>query len=79
MENRMDMPQPEKNGHLTATAVAVGKVIGALQQTRKRIFHLQRETFNVQDLTPEEFRELKHACKQHLGHLVPGLDEETDA
>ena len=62
---------------LTQTATAVGKVIGQLQVTHQKVFRLQVDSFNVKDLTPQEFRELKSACVNHLSHLIPGIEKET--
>ena len=71
----------EENSLLTETATAVGKVIGMLQYSPEtNIFRLLinqfNNQFNVKDLTPEEFRELKYACVNHLTPLIPGIEKE---
>ena len=67
---------------LTQTAIAVGKVIGMLQHSpNPNIFRLEvnqfNNQFNVKDLTPEQFQELKFACLNHLTHLIPGIEKES--
>ena len=70
--------QAAEDSLLTQTAIAVGKVIGMLQYSRQpNIFRLEVNPFNVQALTPEQFRELKSACVNHLSHLIPGIEKET--
>ena len=61
---------------LTQTATAVGKVIGQLLSMHDSLIFMDG-TFNVQDLTREEYRELKSACVNHLAHLIPGIEKET--
>ena len=57
---------------LTQTAIAVFKVIGQLKLTHPASL----EKFDVRDLTPEDFRELKSACVNHLTPLIPGIEKE---
>ena len=88
MKNRMDVPQeyepvlPGKveahlakkkaqaaeNSLLTQTAIAVGKAIAQLRP-------VSFDTFDVRDLSPDELRDLKSACVNHLSHLIPGIRE----
>ena len=69
--------QATEDSLLTRTALAVGKVIGMLQYAQEpNIFRLEVDPFNVQDLTPEQFRELKSCCVNHLSHLIPGIEKE---
>lgn len=68
--------QAEQDSLLTQTATAVGKVIGQLFSTHHRLTCMDAK-FNVQDLTPDEYREIKTACVNHLSHLVPGIEKET--
>ena len=92
MKNRMDVPQeyepvlPGKveahlakkkaqaaeNSLLTQTAIAVGKVIGQLELEHPISF----AKFDVRNLTPGQFQELKFACVNHLSHLIPGIEKE---
>lgn len=64
--------QATEDSLLTQTAIAVGKVIGQLELEAPTSL----ETFDVRDLTPEQFRELKLACVNHLGPLIPGIEKE---
>ena len=84
MKNRMDVPQeyepvlPGKveahlakkkaqaaeNSLLTQTAIAVGKVIAQLRP-------VSFDTFDVRDLSPDELRDLKSACVNHLFTSFP--------
>ena len=93
MKNRMDVPQeyepvlPSKveahlskkkaqaaeNSLLTQTAIAVGKVIGQLELEHPISF----AKFDVRNLTPGQFQELKFACVNHLSHLIPGIEKES--
>ena len=93
MKNRMDVPQeyepvlPGKveahlakkkaqaaeNSLLTQTAIAVGKVIGQLELEHPISF----AKFDVRNLTPGQFQELKFACVNHLSHLIPGIEKES--
>ena len=93
MKNRMDVPkeyepvlpgkveahlakkkeQASQDSLLTQTAVAVGKVIGQMELENPTSL----EKFDVRDLTPEQFQELKFACVNHLSHLIPGIEEEA--
>ena len=93
MKNRMDVPkeyepvlpgkveahlvkkkaQAAEDSLLTQTAIAVGKVIGQLKLNRPDTF----DKFDVRDLTPERFQELKFACVNHLTHLIPGIEKES--
>ncbi len=69
--------QAETDSLLTQTAVSVGKVIAMLQYSpNPNIFRLEIHPFHVKDLTPEQFRELKSACVNHLSHLIPGIEKE---
>ncbi|MDE0681621.1 MAG: hypothetical protein OXI63_01780 [Candidatus Poribacteria bacterium] len=89
MKNRMDVPEeyepvlPGKvkahlvkkqaktdNSLLTQTVIAVGKVIAMLQDSPNP------NGFVVDNLTPEQLRQLKSACVNHLAHLIPGIEEE---
>ena len=90
MKNRMDVPQeyepvlPGKaeahlakkkaqaaeNSLLTQTAIAVGKVIAQLRP-------ISFDTFDMRDLSPDELRDLKSACLNHLSHLIPGIEKES--
>ena len=92
MKNRMDVPkeyepvlpgkvqehlakkkaQAAQDSLLTQTAIAVGKVIEMLKLT----LPISLEKFDVRDLTPDQFRELKSACVNHLSHLIPGIEKE---
>ena len=65
--------QADKDSLLTQTALAVGKVIGQLKLENPTSL----ETFDVRDLTPEQFQELKFACVNHLSHLIPDIEKET--
>ena len=67
----------QKDSLLTQTANAVGRVIGQLQVTHQKVFRLQVDRFDVRDLTPAEFRELKCACANHLSELLPDLAKES--
>lgn len=70
--------QAAEDSLLTQTAKAVARVIGMLQHSREpNIFRLEVSEFNSQDLTPEQFRELKCACVNHLSTLIPGIEKET--
>ena len=62
-----------KDARLTQTALAVGNVIGQLKLENPTSL----ETFDVRDLTPEQFQELKFACVNHLSHLIPDIEKET--
>ena len=93
VKNRMDVPKayepvlPGKveahlakksedatqDSRLTQTLVAVGKVIEQLQLVCPTSY----EKFDVRDLTPERFQELKFACVNHLTHLIPGIEKES--
>ena len=93
MKNRMGLPEEyepvlpgkveahiaQKQAHankdalLTQTALAVGKIIGQLKLENPT----SPETFDVRDLTPEQFQELKFACVNHLSHLIPDIEKET--
>ncbi len=93
MKNRMDVPkayepvlpgkveahlakkkaQAAEDSLLTQTAIAVGKVIGQLKLDRRDTF----DTFDVRDLTPTQFQELKFACVNHLSHLICGIEKES--
>ena len=33
--------------------------------------------FDVRNLTPGQFQELKFACVNHLSHLIPGIEKES--
>ena len=57
---------------LTQTALAVGNVIGQLKLENPTSL----EKFDVRDLTPEQFQELKFACVNHLSHLIPDIEKE---
>lgn len=61
---------------LTQTATAIGKVIGQLLTSHHK-FAFMDDRFNVQDLTTEQFQELKTACVNHLTHLIPGIEKES--
>lgn len=65
--------EADQDSLLTQTAIAVGKAIGQLQLENPASL----ETFDVRDLTPEQFQELKFACVNHLSHLIPGIEKET--
>ena len=65
--------QADKNSLLTQTALAVGNVIGQLKLENPTSL----ETFDVRDLTPEQFQELKFACVNHLSHLIPDIEKES--
>ena len=91
VKNRMDIPdeyepvlpgkveahlakkkeQAAEDSLLTQTAIAVGKVIEQLQLECPTSY----EKFDVRDLTPERFQELKFACVNHLSHLIPGIEK----
>ena len=58
---------------LTQTALAVGNVIGQLKLENP----VSLEKFDVRDLTPEQFQELKFACVNHLSHLIPDIEKES--
>ena len=93
VKNRMDVPkeyepvlpgkvkahlakkqeQAAEDSLLTQTATAVGKVIEQLQLECPTSY----EKFNVRDMTPERFQELKFACVNHLSHLIPGIEKES--
>ena len=66
--------QAAQDSLLTQTALAVGSIIAQL--------HLEHPTtlekFDVRDLTPEQFQELKFACVNNLSHLIPGIEEEKE-
>lgn len=64
--------ETDKDALLTQIALAVGKVIGQLQLEHPTSL----ETFDVRDLTPEQFQELKFACMNHLSHLIPDIESE---
>lgn len=90
MKNRMDVPdeyepvlpgkvkshiakkktQATQDSLLTQIAIAVGKVIGQLKLENPTSL----EKFDVRDLTPEQFQELKFACVNHLSHLIPDIE-----
>ena len=92
VKNRMDVPdkyepvlpgkveahlakkkeQASQDSLLTQTAVAVGKVIGQMELENPTSL----EKFDVRDLTPEQFQELKFACVNHLSPLIPGIEKE---
>ena len=92
VKNRMDIPdeyepvlpgkveahlakkkaQAAQDSLLTQTAIAVGKVIEQLQLECPTSY----EKFDVRDLTPGQFQELKFACVNHLSHLIPGIEKE---
>jgi hypothetical protein len=92
MKNRMDVPkeyepvlpgkveahieqkkaQAAEDSLLSQTAIAVAKVIGQLKLEDPISF----EKFDVRDLTPEQFQELKFACVNHLSHLIPDIGKE---
>ena len=65
--------QADKDSLLTQTALAVGNVIGQLKLENPTSL----ETFDVRDLTPEQFQELKFACVNHLSHLIPDIEKES--
>ena len=65
--------ETDKNSLLTQTALAVGKIIGQLKLENPTSL----ETFDVRDLTPEQFQELKFACVNHLSHLIPDIEKES--
>lgn len=65
--------ETDKDALLTQTALAVGKVIGQLKLENPTSL----ETFDVRDLTPEQFQELTFACVNHLSHLIPDIEKET--
>ena len=65
--------ETDKDSLLTQTALAVGNVIGQLKLENPTSL----ETFDVRDLTPEQFQELKFACVNHLSHLIPDIEKET--
>ena len=93
MKNRMDVPQeyepvlPGKveahlakkktqavqDSLLTQTASAVGKVIMQLELVSPNSL----EKFDVRDLTPGQFQELRFACVNQLSHLIPGIEKES--
>ena len=58
---------------LTQTALAVGNIIGQLKLENP----VSLEKFDVRDLTPEQFQELKFACVNHLSHLIPDIESEA--
>ena len=64
--------ETDKDSLLTQTALAVGNVIGQLKLENPTSL----ETFDVRDLTPEQFQELKFACVNHLSHLIPDMEKE---
>ena len=64
--------QASQDSLLTQTAAAVGKVIGQMELENPTSL----EKFDVRDLTPEQFQELKFACVNHLSHLIPGIEKE---
>ena len=91
MKNRMDVPQEyepvlpgkveahlakkqaqetDQDSLLTQTAIAVGKVIAQLRP-------VSFDTFDMRDLSPDELRDLKSACLNHLSHLIPGIEKES--
>ena len=59
-----------ENSLLTQTAIAVGKVIAQLRP-------ISFDTFDMRDLSPDELRDLKSACLNHLSHLIPGIEKES--
>ena len=65
--------QATQDSLLTQTALAIGKIIEQLQLECPTSF----EKFDVRDLTPERFQELKFACVNHLSHLIPGIEKES--
>lgn len=65
--------QAAQDSLLTQTAIAVGKVIGQLKLENPTTL----EKFDVRDLTPEQFQELKVACVNHLSDLIPGIEKES--
>ena len=93
VKNRMDIPdeyepvlpgkveahlakkneQAAQDSLLTQTTIAVGKVIEQLQLECPTSF----EKFDVRDLTPERFQELRFACVNHLSHLITGIEKES--
>ncbi len=93
VKNRMDVPetyepvlpgkveahlaekkeQASQDSLLTQTAIAVGKAIGQLKLENPT----SSSKFDVRDLTPEQFQELKFACVNHLSHLIPGIENES--
>ena len=93
VKNRMDVPkeyepvlpgkvkahiakkkeQATQDSLLTQTALAVGNVIGQLKLENP----VSLEKFDVRDLTPEQFQELKFACVNHLSHLIPDIEKES--
>ena len=62
--------QAAENSLLTQTAIAVGKAIAQLRP-------VSFDTFDVRDLSPDELRDLKSACVNHLSHLIPGIEKES--
>ena len=90
MKNCMNVPEEREpvllgkteDSLLTQTAIAVGKVIAMLQHSpNTNIFRLEinqfNNQFNVKDLTPDQFQELKFACANHLSELIPELAKEN--
>ena len=93
MKNRMDVPkeyepvlpgkveahlakkktQAAQDSLLAQTAIAVGKVIMQLELVSPNSL----EKFDVRDLTPGQFQELRFACVNHLSHLITGIEKES--
>ena len=65
--------ETDQDSLLTQTAIAVGKVIGQLELEHPISF----AKFDVRNLTPGQFQELKFACVNHLSHLIPGIEKES--
>ena len=65
--------QADKDSLLTQTALAVGNVIGQLKLENP----VSLEKFDVRDLSPEQFQELRFACVNHLSHLIPDIEKES--
>ena len=64
--------QATQDSLLTQTAIAVGNVIAQLNLENP----ISLEKFDVRDLTPAQFQELKFACVNHLSHLIPDIEKE---
>lgn len=65
--------QADKDPLLTQIAIAVGNVIGQLHLEHPNTL----EKFDVRDLTPVQFQELKFACVNNLSHLIPDIEKES--
>ena len=65
--------ETDQDSLLTQTAIAVGKVIGQLELEHPISF----AKFDVRNLTPGQFQELKFACVNQLSHLIPGIEKES--